>query len=36
MPTPVMAPSVVTMNEEEEPIHQALDEPIAAQEEEHQ
>jgi hypothetical protein len=36
MPTPAMAPSVVTMNEEMEPIHQAPDEPVAAQEEEHQ
>jgi hypothetical protein len=36
MPTPVVAPSVVTMNEEVEPIHQAPDEPIAAQEEEQQ
>jgi hypothetical protein len=27
---------VVTVNEEEEPIHQAPDEPVAAQEEEHQ
>jgi hypothetical protein len=29
MPTPVVAPSVVTMNEEVEPIQQAPDEPIA-------
>jgi hypothetical protein len=36
MPTRVVAPSVVTMNEEMEPVHQAPDEPIATQEEEQQ
>jgi hypothetical protein len=36
MPTPVVAPPVVTMNEEVEPIHQAPDEPIATQEGEQQ
>jgi hypothetical protein len=36
MPTAVVAPSVVTMNEEVEPIHQAPDEPIATQEGEQQ
>jgi hypothetical protein len=36
MPTRVMVPSVVMMNEEVEPIHQAPDEPVAAQDEEHQ
>jgi hypothetical protein len=36
MPIPVVAPSVVTMNEEVEPIHQAPDEPIATQEGEQQ
>jgi hypothetical protein len=36
MPTPLVAPFVVKMNEEVEPIHQALDEPIATQEGEQQ
>jgi hypothetical protein len=36
MPTPVVAPPVVTMNEKVEPIHQAPDEPIATQEGEQQ
>jgi hypothetical protein len=36
MPTPVVAPPVVMVNEELEPIHQAPDEPIATQEGEQQ
>jgi hypothetical protein len=36
VPTPVVAPPVVMMNEEVEPIHQAPDEPVDTQEEEQQ
>jgi hypothetical protein len=36
MPTPVVAPPVVTMNEDVEPIHQASEEPVTTQEGEQQ
>jgi hypothetical protein len=36
MPTPAVAPPVVTMNEDVEPIHQASEEPITTQEGEQQ
>jgi hypothetical protein len=36
MPTPAVAPPVVTINEDVEPIHQAPDEPVATQEGEQQ
>jgi hypothetical protein len=32
MPTPAVAPPLVTMNEDVEPIHQAFEEPVATQE----
>jgi hypothetical protein len=36
MPTPAVAPPVVTMNEDVEPIHQAPEEPVATHEGEQQ
>jgi hypothetical protein len=36
MPTPAVAPPVVTMNENVEPVHQVPEEPVATQEGEQQ